>query len=333
MNRKEPPQVVVITGASAGVGRTIARAFADRGASIGLLARGEDGLASAAREVEARGGHAVTVPTDVADAEAVERAAERIERELGPIDIWINNAMATILAPFHEISVAEYHRVTAVTYLGQVHGTMAALRRMRPRGRGTIIQIGSALAYRGIPLQSAYCGAKHAVEGFTEALRAELMHDGVDIQLSMVHLPGMNTPQFSWCRTRLPRHPQPSPPIYQPEIAARAVMSIVDHPRRHLLVGSATVKTVWGNKFAPGFADRYLARTGYESQQTDERVSPSRPDNLFAAVARDAGAHGIFDRRAKRRSYTLWVMTHGTAFVSGMAVLATLVVIWLVLAT
>ncbi|MFO7655295.1 MAG: SDR family oxidoreductase [Candidatus Krumholzibacteriia bacterium] len=329
MVRKEP-QVVVVTGASAGVGRAIARAFATRHAHLGLLARGQEGLAATVRDVEARGGRALAVPTDVADPAAVEAAAERVEQEFGPIDVWVNNAMCTILAPLHEITVEEFHRVTAVTYLGQVHGTMAALRRMRPRGRGTIVQVGSALAFRGIPLQTAYCGAKHAVQGFTESVRTELMHEGIDVQISEVHLPAMNTPQFSWCRTRLPRHPQPVPPIYQPEVAARAVVHVVDHPRRHLLVGSATVRAVWGNKIAPGLADRYLARSGYDSQQTDTPVAADRPDNLFLPVPGDAGAHGIFGDRAKRRSRQLWASMHRSVTVPVAAVVLLLAILALV---
>jgi NAD(P)-dependent dehydrogenase (short-subunit alcohol dehydrogenase family) len=273
--------VVVITGASAGVGRATALAFARESARVGLIARGEDGLAGAARDVERAGGRGLALPADVADPAQVEQAAELAERELGPIDIWVNDAMVTVFSPFAELSPEEYRRVTEVTYLGTVYGTMAALRRMRPRDRGSIVQVGSALAYRGIPLQSAYCGAKHAVKGFTESLRTELLHEGSSIRLSMVHLPALNTPQFERCRSKLPRKPQPVPPIYQPEIAAEAVVFAARSGRRQVYVGAPTVAVINGNKFAPGLIDRYLARTGFDSQQTDEPAVP-HDNNLFS---------------------------------------------------
>src|SRR5437867_8154503 len=261
--------VVVITGASAGVGRATVRAFARQGADIGLLARGVDGLEAARREVEAAGGRAIAIPTDVADADRVEAAADRIERELGPIDIWVNNAMASVFSPVKETTAEEFKRVTEVTYLGVVYGTLAALKRMLPRDRGCIVQVGSALAYRGIPLQSAYCGAKHAIQGFTESLRCELLHDGRRVRVTMVQLPAINTPQFDWSRSLMARRARPVAPIYQPEVAADAIVWASTHPRREIFVGGSTVATVLSNRVVPGMLDRYLGWTGYESQQTD----------------------------------------------------------------
>jgi NAD(P)-dependent dehydrogenase (short-subunit alcohol dehydrogenase family) len=301
-------RVVVITGASAGVGRAAARAFADRGAAVALLARGEQGLGAAAREIESRGGVSLVVPTDVADPDAVESAADRVERDLGPIDVWVNNAMVSVFAPFKDISAADYCRVTEVTYLGCVHGTMSALRRMVPRDSGVIVQVGSALAYRAIPLQSAYCGAKHAIEGFTESLRCELAHDKSKVGLTMVQLPALNTPQFHWVKTTLPRHPQPVPPIFQPEVAADAIVWAADHPRREYWVGWATARAILANRIVPGLLDRYLARRGFDSQQADRPIEAGRPDNLHEPVTGDFGARGEFDDRAKTRSL-LWRMT------------------------
>lgn len=310
MTTQKRSDVVVITGASAGVGRATARAFADRGARIGLLARGTKGLEGAKADVEARGGQAIAVPTDVADPEQVESAAASVEEAFGPIDIWINNAMTTVFAPFKEISPEEFRRVTEVTYLGYVYGTKAALDRMLPRDRGSIVQVGSALAYRGIPLQSAYCGAKHAVEGFTESIRSELLHDDSNVQISMVQLPAVNTPQFNWCRAKLPRKPQPVPPIYQPEVAAEAIVWAAYHKRRELTLGVNNNVILWGNKFLPGLGDRYLAETGYESQQYDGSIDPDRPDNLWTPVDEDFGARGKFNERAKDDSWQLWADTH-----------------------
>jgi len=273
--------------------------FARQGAHIGLIARGRERLEAAKREVEEAGGKALVLPTDVADAQQVENAAERAERELGPIDIWVNDAMTTIFAPFVEITPEEFKRATEVTYLGQVYGTMAALKRMKPRDRGAIIQVGSALAYRSIPLQSPYCGAKHAIVGFTDSLRSELIHDRSKVHITVVHLPAMNTPQFNWCRTRLPRHPQPVPPIFQPEVAARAIVWAASHKRREVYVGGPTVEAIYGQEIAPSYADRYLAKNAYDGQQTDEPVPPHRLDNLFEPVEGDYAAHGIFDDRAK----------------------------------
>src|SRR5438876_8742284 len=267
-------QVVVVTGASAGVGRAAVRAFARLGADIGLLARGTDGLESARREVEAAGGRALVLPTDVADCDQVESAAERTERELGPIDVWVNNAMVSVFSPVKELQADEVKRVTEVTYLGVVYGTLAALRRMLPRNHGAIVQVGSALAYRGIPLQAAYCGAKHAIQGFTESLRCELLHDNSRVHVVMVQLPAMNTPQFDWVKSRLPREPQPVPPIYQPEIAADAIVWAATHRRRELSVGGTTVAAIWSNKVASGLLDRYIAKTGYDSQQKDTHSYP-----------------------------------------------------------
>jgi NAD(P)-dependent dehydrogenase (short-subunit alcohol dehydrogenase family) len=303
-------EVVVVTGASAGVGRAVVRKLAREGASIGLIARGPAGLDGARRDVEALGSRAIVVSADVADHDQVEGAAEQIETELGPIDVWVNNAMATILAPLSEMSPEEFRRSTEVTYLGSVWGTMAALRRMRPRDRGTIVQVGSALAYRGIPLQAPYCGGKHALQGFLESLRAELIHEGSSVQLTMVQLPALNTPQFTWARTRMPREPQPVPPIFQPEVAAEAIVWAARNPRRELKVAWPTVKAILGNAVAPGLADRYLADSGYDAQQTDTPVGPDRRDNLFEPVDEDRGAHGPFDEESRERSVQAVLSRH-----------------------
>jgi NAD(P)-dependent dehydrogenase (short-subunit alcohol dehydrogenase family) len=325
VSERTQPEVVVVTGASAGLGRAIVRAFAQEGAHIGLLARGRDGLEGARREVEALGGKALVIPVDVADAEAIEEAAESVEREFGPIDIWINNAMVSVFSPVKEMTPEEYKRVTDVTYLGVVYGTLAALKRMLPRNRGVVVQVGSALAYRGIPLQSAYCAAKHAIQGFHDSLRSELIHDKSNVRVTMVQLPAMNTLQFSWVKSRLPRKPQPVPPIYQPEIGAEAIIFAAHHDRREMYVGYPTVQAIIGDKIAPGFADRYLARNGYDAQQTDEPVEPDRRDNLWEAVPGDHGAHGSFDDRASTSSPQLWIsknrkwLTLAGATVAGFA--------------
>ncbi|HEY7201239.1 MAG TPA: SDR family oxidoreductase [Candidatus Dormibacteraeota bacterium] len=317
-------EVVVVTGASAGVGRAVAHAFARRGAHVGLVARDEEGLDDARREVESLGGRALAVPADVADADRVEVAAETVERELGPIDVWINDAMATVFAPFLETTAEEFRRATEVTYLGTVHGTQSALRRMVPRDRGTVVQVGSALAYRAIPLQSAYCGAKFGIRGFTDSVRTELLHGGSRVWITMVQLPAVNTPQFDWCRSRLPRHPQPVPPIYQPEVPAEAVHYAAHHRRREVYCGASTVAVILGSKLVPALADRYLARTGFDSQQIpDLPVPPDRPDNLFRPVPGRAATHGMFDDRARGRSSQLWATTHRWALLgaaSGVAV-------------
>jgi NAD(P)-dependent dehydrogenase (short-subunit alcohol dehydrogenase family) len=305
--KTRPPEVIVVTGASAGLGRAIVRAFAREGAHIGLLARGRDGLEGARRDVEDLGGKALVNSVDVADAEGVERAAEVVEQEFGPIDIWINNAMVSVFSPVKKMIAEEYKRVTEVTYLGVVYGTLAALKRMLPRDRGVIVQVGSALAYRGIPLQSAYCAAKHAIQGFNDSLRSELIHDKSNVRVTMVQLPAMNTPQFSWVKSRLPRKPQPVPPIYQPEIGADAVLFAAHNDRREMYVGYPTVEAILGDKIAPGFADWYLARNGYDAQQTDEAVESDRRDNLWEAVPGDHGAHGTFGDLASASSPQLWV--------------------------
>ena len=303
-------EIVVITGASAGVGRATARAFARQGAHIGLIARGHDGLEGARQDVEALGGKALVLPTDVADADQVEAAAAAVEAHLGPIDIWINNAMVSIFSPVKEMTPAEFRRVTEVTYLGCVYGTLAALKRMLPRDRGVIVQVGSALAYRGIPLQAAYCGAKHAIQGFMDALRCELLHDGSKVQVTMLQMPALNTPQFGWVKSRLPRKAQPVPPIYQPEVAAAAIVQAAHHPRREFYVGFSTVKAIISNKLVPGIADWYLARLGYQVQQTSEPADPNRPHNLWEPVPGDHGAHGTFEARAREYSLQLWADTH-----------------------
>ncbi len=304
-------EVVVITGASAGVGRATVREFARHGAWIGLIARGTDGLEGAQREVEVAGGRALVLPVDVADPQQVEAATERIERELGPIDIWVNNAMTSVFSPIKEMTPEEFKRVTEVTYLGYVYCTLAALRHMLPRDRGTIVHVGSALAYRSIPLQAAYCAAKHAVLGFFASLRTELIHDKSHVHTTMVQMPALNTPQFGWVKSRLPRKAQPVPPIFQPEVAARAIYYAAHHPeRREYYAGFSTVKAIFGNKIAPSFADRYLARHGYDAQQHDGPEDPDRPNNLWEPVPGDHGAHGAFDDRAHPFSLELWAETH-----------------------
>ena len=310
MSRNGAGRVAVITGASAGVGRATARALAERGWSLGLLARGEDGLKAAAEEAEATGVQALVMPVDVADADAVERAAEEIERELGPIDAWVNDAMVAVFGRFVDVPLEDFRRVTEVTYLGYVHGTRAALDRMRPRDRGVIVQVGSALAYRGIPLQSAYCGAKHAIQGFTDSVRTELLDEGSRVRICEVHVPALNTPQFRWVKSFLPNEAQPVPPIYQPEVAAEAIAWIVDHPRREMWVGGSTVGTVFANRIAPGLLDRYLGWKGVGSQQTSEPIDRGRPFNLYEPVPGDHGAHGVFDDRAIATSRQLWMSKH-----------------------
>jgi NAD(P)-dependent dehydrogenase (short-subunit alcohol dehydrogenase family) len=307
--------VVVITGASGGVGRACARAFAARGYRVALLARGEEGLRGAADDVATAGSVALPLSVDTADDAAVDEAAGRVEDELGPVDVWVNDAFTSVFAPFTEIGADEFRRVTEVAYLGFVNGTRAAMRRMRARDRGVIVQVGSALAYRGVPLQSAYCGAKHAIQGFTESLRCELLHDKSGVRVTMVQLPAMNTPQFDWVLNRLPRRPQPVPPIYQPEIAADAVLYAAEHPRRReYWVGGSTVATLLANAVAPGLLDRYLSRTGYGSQQTDKPRDEDEPVNLWRPADRagteDFGAHGDFDERAVTRSPQAWASRH-----------------------
>jgi NAD(P)-dependent dehydrogenase (short-subunit alcohol dehydrogenase family) len=276
-------------------------------------------LEAARWEIQAAGGRALVVPGDVADAAAVEAAAAAVENEFGPIDIWINNAMASILAPLAEVTAEEYRRVTEVTYLGYVWGTMAALRRMRARNQGTILQVGSALSYRSIPLQAAYCGAKHAIRGFTESVRCELLHDKSAVQIKMVELPGLNTPQFEWIRNRMPRKSKPVGTIYEPEVAARAIVWACDNDRRELYVGLPSVEAIVGDKVMPGLLDQYLARTVYEGHQRDEPEDPGRPDNLWEPVAGDHGARGPFSDRAKAKSFQLWATTHRRSIVGALA--------------
>lgn len=303
-------RVVVITGASAGVGRAVAREFAKQHARIGLISRGRDGLEAAKREVEELGGEAIVLPLDVADADAVESATARVEETFGPIDIWVNNAMVSVFSPIRELTPEDVRRVTEVTYLGYVHGTLSALKRMLPRDEGVIIQVGSALAYRGIPLQAAYCGAKHAIQGFNDSLYTELLHDQSRVRLTMVNLPAINTPQFNWSKSRMSNRAQPVPPIYQPEVAARAIVWSADNVRRELNVGWPTTKAVIGNNLVPGYADSYLAQGGYESQQTDEPEDPSRGNNLHDPLPGDHGAHGRFDARARDSSLFLEMNLH-----------------------
>lgn len=307
---KHAIKTVVITGASAGVGRAAALEFARRGADVALLARDADALAAAAEEVREHGVRALPIAVDVSDAKAVDRAAEQVENELGPIDVWVNNAMLTVFSPFSKLTPEEFARVTEVTYLGQVYGTMAALRHMRRRDRGTIVQVGSALAYRAIPLQSAYCGAKHGVRGFTDSLRSELMHDRSRIHVTMVQMPALNTPQFDWAKSHVPYAPQPVPPIFQPEVAARAIVWAARHRRRELYVGMPSIKAIVANKFFPGLLDWYLARTNYEAQRRKPLAPATRVDNLWRPVSGLHETHGSFDDQAQAHSAALWASTH-----------------------
>jgi NAD(P)-dependent dehydrogenase (short-subunit alcohol dehydrogenase family) len=331
MSRSSGGRVVVVTGASAGVGRASVRAFAEQGARLGLLARGRDGLEAARREVEELGGEALVLPTDVADSAQVEAAAAAVEERFGPIEVWVNCAMATVFSPFLHTTDEEFARVTDVCYLGYVHGSRAALRRMVPRNRGVIVQVGSALAYRAIPLQSAYCGAKHAIRGFTDSLRCELLHDGSNVHLTMVQLPGLNTPQFSWSKSRMPRKSRPVPPVFQPEVAADAVLWAAEHHPREVNVGLMNALVIAGQKLAPHLADHYLANTGVEGQMRDQPEDPGRPDNLWEPVPGDFEAHGDFDDEAKGRSLYLrarqnggWLTMAGLAGAAGaIALLAT----------
>jgi NAD(P)-dependent dehydrogenase (short-subunit alcohol dehydrogenase family) len=325
-------QTVVITGASAGIGRAAARMFGQRGDSVGLIARGEAGLDAAVRDVQRAGGTALAVPADVADFAQLDAAAGRIEDALGPIDVWVNVAFTSVFAPFSEITPEEFSRVTQVSYLGFVHGTMAALARMRPRDRGVIVQVGSALSERSIPLQSAYCGAKHAINGFTFSLRCELLHQKSGVYITVVQMPAVNTPQFSWVRSKLPRHPQPVPPIYQPEVAARGIVFAADHPRRRqYYVGATTTATILANRVVPGLLDRYLARTGYNSQQTGGAEGSGRRGNLWEPADKspgdDYGAHGEFDDKAHSRSAQLLVSHHRLAAAAAAATAAAGVVL------
>lgn len=322
-----PREVVVITGAGAGVARAAAREFARHGAHLGLISRSRNRLEAVKSEVEALGARAVTVSADVANPDQVERAAELIEAELGPIDIWVNSAMTTVFAPMHEMSAEEFRRVTEVTYLGYVHGTLSALKRMRARNRGTIVQVGSALAYRPIPLQTAYCGAKHAIKGMTEGLRCELMNEGSDVHVTLVQMPGLNTPQFDWCKNYMPNRARPMAPVFQPEVGARAIYWAAHHRRRQLYVGMSSAATIVGNKLVPALMDRFLARTAVSGQQTAEPCNPEASDNLWQPVKGDMGARGRFNREAHDDSLQLWIATHrrqvgwvaGAALLGGLA--------------
>lgn len=302
--------VVVITGATSGVGRATAREFAKEGASVALLARGSDALKATAEEVHTLGGSAIDLPGDVARADYVESAAETVEEELGPIDVWVNNAMTSVFSPVRLTTADEFKRVTEVTYLGVVYGSLAALRRMLPRNQGSLVQVGSALAYRGIPLQAAYCASKHAIQGFVDSLRCELLHDGSNVHVTMVQLPGLNTPQFDVVKSRLSKKAMPVPPIYQPEVAAKAIVWASKHRRREVWVGASTAATILANRVAPGVLDRYLAKTNIDAQQTEVDDDPDRPNNLWEPVAADRGAHGRFDHVAKAKSQQLWAATH-----------------------
>jgi short-subunit dehydrogenase len=310
MSKTSMGKVVVITGGSAGIGRATAVEFARQGARLALIARGRERLESACREVEANGGRALALPADVAESAQVEEAASTAEHELGPLDVWVNNAMTSVLSPVKDTPAEEIARVCAVTYMGAVNGTLAALRRMMPRDHGTIVQVGSALAYRAIPLQAAYCAAKHALQGFTESLYSELLHDCSRVHLTMVNLPAVNTPQFEWVRNRLPRKAQPVPPIYQPEVAARAIVWAAQNRRRELTVGWPAVQAIEANKIAPGLIDRFLARNGYQSQLTSEAEDPLRPDNLWEPAPGEWGSHGRFDSQARDSSWLFWADTH-----------------------
>lgn len=316
---------VVITGASAGVGRATALAFAREGANVALLARDAQALDEAAAEVRRLGVRALPIALDVSDAKAVGSAAAQVEKELGPIDVWVNNAMLTVFSPFSRLTAEEFARVTEVTYLGQVYGTMAALRHMRPRDRGAIVQVGSALAYRAIPLQSAYCGAKHGIRGFTDSLRSELMHDRSGVHITMVQMPALNTPQFDWAECRMPYAPQPVPPIFQPEVAARAIVWAARHRRREIYVGMSAIKAIVANKFFPGLLDRYLARTNYAAQRRTPLAPAPKASNLWHPVRGLHATHGAFDERAARHSPALWASTHRAELAgAGIAVAALL---------
>jgi short-subunit dehydrogenase len=314
-------KIAVITGAGAGVGRAVASEFASHGWTLALLSRNADRLAAAAAELTERHGiRAIAIPTDVADADAVEAAADRAEQELGPIDVWVNVAMATVFSPVAELTAAEVERGTRVTYLGQVHGMMSALKRMRTRNRGTIVNVGSALAYRSVPLQSVYCGAKAAIRGFTDSLRSEIIHDKLDVHLTMVDLPAVNTPQFNWALNKMGRRAQPVPPIYQPEVPARAIYFAATNRRRDVWVGFPTVKAILANRVAPGLIDRYLASAGYSGQLTQEKQPENAPANLFESTPGSYGAHGRFDGQARTASWEMFTDRHRTAFLAAAAV-------------
>jgi NAD(P)-dependent dehydrogenase (short-subunit alcohol dehydrogenase family) len=310
VHQNRTSRVAVVTGASAGVGRAVARRFGELGWDVGLLARGPDGLDAAVDEIVAAGGRALAVPTDVSNPEEVERAADEIERRLGPIDVWVNNAMVSVFAEFVDIHPDEFEQVTRVSYLGYANGTREALKRMLPRDRGVIVQVGSALAERAIPLQSAYCGAKHAIEGLTEAVRVELLHRGSNVRIALVQLPAVNTPQFDWSLSKMPNMPMPVPPIYQPEVVARAIVHAAMHPRKELWVGGRNALGIMANRLVPGLLDHYLAWTGYEAQMTPQPDPGDRPSNLWKALSGDRGAHGRFDDQAHAVAPQVWLAEH-----------------------
>lgn len=320
--------VVVVTGASAGVGRAVVRHFASRGAKLALIARGKDGLLAARQEVEQAGSEAIDLVADVSDANAIEACAGRVEDHFGPIDIWINNAMVSVFSPVKEMKAEEFRRVTEVTYLGYVHGTLAALKRMLPRNRGMILQVGSALSYRGIPLQAAYCAAKHAIEGFSESLRTELIHDNSNVLVSLVHLPAINTPQHGWSKSRMPRKARPVPPIFQPELAAAAIHHAAFHYRREWTLGMITDLVLAGNAFAPGLGDWYMAKTGYDSQMTNEPEDSERPHNLWEPLPGDAGAQGPFSEQARVTSLQWWLTRNRRMLAMGAALAGLGVLAW-----
>lgn len=314
------PKIVVVTGAGAGVGRATVEEFARQGYDVALLSRDKDRLERAAADLRRHGVRALPIPTDVADAAAVEAAASKVEDEFGPIDVWVNVAMATVFAPVSKLTPEEFERGTRVTYLGQVHGTMAALKRMRTRNRGTIVNVGSALAYRSVPLQSIYCGAKFAIRGFTDSLRSEIIHDRLNVHLTMVDLPAVNTPQFDWALNKMGDKAQPVPPIYQPEVPARAIFFAATHRRRQIWVGFPTVKAILANRIAPGLIDRYLAKAGYSGQLTHEKLGEDAPANLYEPVPGDYGAHGRFDARSRTGSWEMFTDRHRTAFWAAAAI-------------
>ncbi len=315
-------QVVVVTGASGGVGRCVARMLGERGAKVGLLARGIDGLNAAAREVEAAGGQALVLPSDVSKPDQVEAAAQAVEEQLGPIDSWVNNAMVSMYSTFMNMTPDEFRHIVEVTLLGQVYGTQSALKRMIPRDRGVIISVGSALAYRSIPLQSAYCASKHGIEGFVESVRSELIHDKINVRVSMVHLPGVNTTQFIWTKNKMPHKVRPTGPIYQPELAAEAILFVLENERRQLYLGYPTVEAIVGEKFIPGLLDKYLAHAAWEGAMLPQPADPNHVDNFWQPVPGDQGAHGPFDNEAHTISPQLWATKHRNALLAGAAAIA-----------
>jgi short-subunit dehydrogenase len=310
--QSQNPEVVVITGAGAGLGRAVVQAFARRGAHIGLVSRGEERLQDAKREVEELGGKALVLPGDVSDPETTERAAAQTEAAFGPIEIWVNDAMTTVFSPFHQMAAEDFKRVTEVTYLGFVYGTMAALKRMRPRNRGIVVQVGSALGYRSIPLQSAYCGAKHAIIGFTDSIRSELIHDHSDVHITVVQMPALNTPQFTWCKSNMPRKAQPVPPIFQPEVGAEAVYWAAHQRHREVFVGWPTARAIWGQRLLPGLLDHLAARLAWDGQMYDGAAPANQPNDLYAPVPGHQGAHGEFDSRARTSSWEMQLTTRAS---------------------